>query len=879
MKKVYKYILPILAILSVQTVCATTFLYTGAIATYTVPAGVTSIGITAKGAQGGASLSYTGGQGAIMTGTFTCTPGHVLKIIAGGQPSSTYNYTGGGGGGSFVWDVTAGNVLLIAAGGGGGGGYNGNGFAAVTSANGTNGGGGATYGGGGTAGNGATIPTYTRYAGGGAGWLTNGAAGLWACTNATGGVKPLSGGTGGTAGGNASYVGPGGFGGGGGGQANCTGGFGGGGGGYSGGGAGAGASNYGGGGGGSFNSGAPQVNSVGNTLNGVVIITPICVPPLGGLITGSNSVCIGAVTTLSDTAGTVPGPFGTSTWSTGNPLIAIVGPSTGVVTGVSVGVDTITYTIALSCGTVSVSRAITVNPLPSPILGYKSVCPGSSTTLSDTTAGGTWSSIATAVATIGSSTGLLTGVSAGLSTISYTLTSTGCASTITATVAAMTGLTHFVCDGDSILLTPTAPGGTWSSSDITKATVDAAGEVLGIGMGAGTIGYTLASGCTITWPVTVNPLAPIAGIDSVCLGSNRYVTDIVGGGTWTSSDVTVATITSDSGRVFGLTVGMTTLTYVLPGTGCMTTADFYVVDYPPAILGTLKACPGTTTSLTDAVTPGRWTSGNPSVATVDPVTGIVTGNAADTVDIIYTISPGCSVSATITINPLPAPITGARIICPLSKDTLSDVSPYGLWSSITTSVAYVDSFGIVTAVSGGSATIRYTLPVTGCYQSAIVTVDPAPVPVITYNWLYGTLYATPGYATYQWYDSSSGKITGATSSSIAASVSDYYWVVVTDGNGCKGSSLIYLYDVNQVNVKNVINSNGVLIYPNPTTGIINIETSVKVRAEISDVEGRVQMVQTNKSEIDISSLSNGLYFISVFDENGNKLTVQKLLKN
>lgn len=883
MRKIYNYLLPVLAFLSVHN-CevfaqTSTYSYTGTIATYTVPVGVTRVSITAKGAQGGNTTAHTGGQGAIMTGTFTVTPLHVFKIIAGGQTTSTFNYAGGGGGGSFVWDFTAGNVLLVAAGGGGGGGWAANGQNAVTALDGTNGGGGALYGGAGTAGGGGITPTYARRAAGGTGWLSSGAPGIYACTNATGGATPLTGGAGGSFGGNISYDGNGGFGGGGGAQGGCTTGYGGGGGGYSGGGGGSAPALTGGGGGGSFNGGAPQANSVGNIGNGVVTITPICVPPVGGAITGPDSVCVGAVATLSDPTATLPGLFGTSSWSSINPLIAIIDPVTGMVTGVSAGVDTITYTIALTCGTISASRAITVNPLPTPILGYSSVCPGSHATLTDSTASGKWSSLATSIATIDSNTGFLTGVAAGISTISYTLTSTGCASSRVITVGSISGpVPARVCDGDSVILTSTAPGGIWTSANISRAVIDSPGVVKGVGMGMDTIGYTLPSGCTLHWIVTVSPLAPIAGVDSVCIGGNRYLTDIVGGGAWTSSVPSKATITSDSGRVFGVDTGTTTITYLLPGTGCMSTATFYVIDYPPAILGVMKACPGLTTTLVDATAGGWWTSGDTSIATVDRNLGIVTGVATDTVDIFYTVSPGCKISTTITINPLPAPITGNSVICPGSKDTLYDATLYGLWSSITAPIAVVDTYGVVTAITSGDAVIRYTLPVTGCYQSKIVTVDAMPVPVLTYNWILATLYATPGFATYQWYDSLGGKMTGATSSNVALANTDYYWVVVTDSNGCKGSSAIYHYDVSQVGVNNILNNNGVRIYPNPANGIVYIESPVKVRAVITGLDGRTELVQDNAKELDISRMANGLYFISVYDENGAKLTIQKLLK-
>jgi Putative metal-binding motif/Secretion system C-terminal sorting domain/HYR domain len=249
-----------------------TFNYNGAVQTWTVPAGVTTVTINCKGAQGGdKSGGRIGGRGAIMTGDFTVTPGETLNILVGQKGGyswaccgSTGNQSGGGGGGgTFVWRgnfPTA--TLLAAAGGGGGAGKR----VSIPPANyeyastGTSGHMGYINGGaGGTGGNGGILgwPNYnhSNASGGGAGWISNG-------TGSHGGKSPENGGAGGTKGSN-SAAGVGGFGGGGGG-----------GGGYSGGGGG-GWSNPGhwGGGGGSYNSGSNQSNSVNNTGNGKVVIT------------------------------------------------------------------------------------------------------------------------------------------------------------------------------------------------------------------------------------------------------------------------------------------------------------------------------------------------------------------------------------------------------------------------------------------------------------------------------------------------------------------------------------------------------------------------------------------------------------------------------
>ncbi|MCC6601259.1 MAG: PKD domain-containing protein [Crocinitomicaceae bacterium] len=250
----------------------------GSIQSFSVPSGVTTIIIEASGAQGGTAYSgsnnFIGGKGARMKGTFSVTPGQLLKVVVGQAGGSSSSYHSGGGGGSFVWD-NATTSLLIAAGGGGGGGNlpDGNEQGSIAQ-NGNRGGqivgayngGGNGYGDGGTSGNGGSGGSGGSGPGsdgGGAGWLTNGNGSGYGYTKFS-----FAGGTGGSA--NGGY-------GGGGGQSSCCGG--GGGGGYSGGGGSGWASsspncNAPGGGGGSYNTGTNQTNVAGTQLgDGVVTIT------------------------------------------------------------------------------------------------------------------------------------------------------------------------------------------------------------------------------------------------------------------------------------------------------------------------------------------------------------------------------------------------------------------------------------------------------------------------------------------------------------------------------------------------------------------------------------------------------------------------------
>jgi hypothetical protein len=124
-------VLAVVGVLAGPARAATTeFKYTGAEQTFTVPAGVTSIGVTAIGAPGG-DTSGLGGRGAIVTGALTVAPGQTLFVEVGATAGEAPGFNGGGGyNGGDATDVrtvsrqAAGTLqsrLIVAAGGGSGG--------------------------------------------------------------------------------------------------------------------------------------------------------------------------------------------------------------------------------------------------------------------------------------------------------------------------------------------------------------------------------------------------------------------------------------------------------------------------------------------------------------------------------------------------------------------------------------------------------------------------------------------------------------------------------------------------------------------------------------------------------------------------------------
>lgn len=182
--------------------------------------------------------------------------------------------------------------------------------------------------------------------------------------------------------------------------------------------------------GGTWSSGTPGVATVVSSTGFVTAVAPgtatinytvgastpatqvITVNAMPTAITGTPTVCISATTTLSST------PAG-GTWNSSATAIATVGASSGIVSGVAAGTADITYTV----GGCRAKRNVTVNATGAgTISGSHTVCVSLTTTLSNPTLGGTWSSSAPTKATVGATSGIVTGVSAGTAMISYAAT-------------------------------------------------------------------------------------------------------------------------------------------------------------------------------------------------------------------------------------------------------------------------------------------------------------------------------------------------------------------------------------------------------------------------------------------------------------------------
>lgn len=319
------------------------------------------------------------------------------------------------------------------------------------------------------------------------------------------------------------------------------------------------------------------------------------------------------------------------------------------------------------------SATVTLNPLPTVTVGSSVViCDGNNTTL---TAGGastyTWAPGAGLSATTGGSV-----TASPTVTTTYTVTGTdalSCSNTATVTVSvnplpAAIGGTLDVCVNATTTLTNASGGGTWSSSNGNVTIGSASGIVTGVTAGTSVVSYILPTSCYTTAVVTVNALPTVSGGSSVQICDGNSTTLTASGAvtyTWAPS----GSLSASTGTSVTATP-TTTTTYTVSGTnsnGCVKTANVTVTvnAIPTAVtVGTAGTYCGSTTLTATGGTGGTifyqgTTSGGTSTLTA---TSTQTVNATGTYYFRAQSGPGCwgaQGSVTVSINPIPAAITGS----------------------------------------------------------------------------------------------------------------------------------------------------------------------------------------------------------------------------
>jgi hypothetical protein len=261
-------------------------------------------------------------------------------------------------------------------------------------------------------------------------------------------------------------------------------------------------------------------------------------------------------------------------------------------------------------GSSNVNGQLTIDALPTAgtLSGTQAICSNGTSTFSSTISGGTWTLGSTNIATINSTTGVITAAAAGTATMTYTVNGTGGCSAQTAT----------------------------ATRTVTVTTAPTAGT--------------------------------LSGTYAICSNGISTFSSTVSGGTWASGSIGIASINASSGAVAGVAAGTATMTYTVTGTGgCSNVSDTRTVTVSAApsagtLSGSQSICLNGATTFSSTVSGGSWTSGSTGIATINSSTGVVSGVAAGTANMTYTVTGtgGCSnatANISVTVNPLPTAIT------------------------------------------------------------------------------------------------------------------------------------------------------------------------------------------------------------------------------
>ncbi|MFN7014220.1 MAG: T9SS type A sorting domain-containing protein, partial [Bacteroidia bacterium] len=422
----------------------------------------------------------------------------------------------------------------------------------------------------------------------------------------------------------------------------------------------------------------------------------------------------------------------------------------------------------------------------------------------------------------------------------------------------------------------------WSSGQTTQT-------INGLAPGQYSVTITDAAGCSNIEIVTITQPSQLGGsitvIDETCSGANGSLTANPIGGTapytysWNTSPVqTTQTISNLSAGIYTVTI--------TDANNCTTTLTDTVINSGSLSLSTStnnETCNGANGSATVTVnggtTPYNYAWNTSPVQNTSTATNLSAGSYSVTV----TDANNCSQTATINIfNIGNTTVTASpnQTICSGNSVTLSANASGG-----TGPYTYVWNPGNQTGNSitvSPTSTTTYSVVATdanNCSGSATTTVNVTPIPVtvvtptnVTICIGQSTVLTASGGTTYVW--STGG--TNATET-VNPTATTTYSVIAFNGS-CMGNTATATVTVSPcLSIDEEGVENIVVLYPNPSSGLINIEIgtlkSNNFKIHVFNSIGEIVQVislndfSNNRYTVDLSSKANGLYYFTFHYEN------------
>ncbi|MBI9069310.1 MAG: T9SS type A sorting domain-containing protein, partial [Salinivirgaceae bacterium] len=136
-------------------------------------------------------------------------------------------------------------------------------------------------------------------------------------------------------------------------------------------------------------------------------------------------------------------------------------------------------------------------------------------------------------------------------------------------------------------------------------------------------------------------------------------------------------------------------------------------------------------------------------------------------------------------------------------------------------------------------------------------------------------------AEYQWVECGASlmPISGETNKTFTAIQNGYYAVIVKQNDCIDTSDCISVTLIDIIDIKN----NTFILYPNPTAGIVNINTNKeydKIKVSLVNISGQLvlskEFFNSDSFELNLNNLNNGLYTVLI--ENNNSIEIYRIQK-